>query len=311
MLQVTNRSFHWRLFSAFLAATLLLSACAQTAVLPTLLPTATQANPLQPTGTTTPTTVSSTQTPGTTQTAASSDQQGDPSVSLDVTGMAAKVTSEVIPAVGSADGPHWMAMPAYMQLTLQGYPVSNSSYQPRVFVFPVKNLDVNEAAGKAVKSLQALLQDQQVGQDLPFLPLTPDVQALHARVTFLDFKDGSGVSFLTQFGSGLAPINNHALIYTFQGLTGDGQFYVSAVFPLNLPGLPEDSLEGQQSQPPAIQYPQPPAGDSLTDEQIQAFDSQYRQYIIDTVIMLNNQPENSFIPELSRLDAMVRSLEIK
>ena len=65
---------------------------------------------------------------------------------------------------------------------------------------------------------------------------------MHVQVQYLDFKSGTGVRFLTQFNNGMAPVNNHDLIYTFQGLTSDGKYYIAAVLPVTHPDLPANSL---------------------------------------------------------------------
>ena len=46
---------------------------------------------------------------------------------------------------------------------------------------------------------------------------------MHSQVQYLDFKNGTGVRYLTQFDQGILPINNYELVYTYQGLTSDGK----------------------------------------------------------------------------------------
>ena len=63
------------------------------------------------------------------------------------------------------------------------------------------------------------------------LPLMNAVQQMHTRVEYVQFKGGEGVSYLAQYAQGPVPVNNGELFYTFQGLTDDGEFYVSAILP--------------------------------------------------------------------------------
>ena len=85
-------------------------------------------------------------------------------------------------------------------MTLQGYPVSDHSMQPQIFIYPAGDLaPANETAGKMAAGLQALLQTRQAGDELPFLPLINAKQVMHPQVQYLDFKNGNGVRFLTQF----------------------------------------------------------------------------------------------------------------
>lgn len=88
--------------------------------------------------------------------------------------------------------------------------------------------------------LQILLQNHQAGEYLPFLPLFNAHQVMHTSLQYLDFKNGTGLRYLTWFSQGIMPINNYELIYTNQGLTSDGKYYVAAVLPVTHPNLPSD-----------------------------------------------------------------------
>lgn len=214
-------------------------------------------------------------------------------VSLTVAGVAQDVTSEVIAAVdASAGGPYWELAPEHTVLTLSGYPVAGHMHTPRIYVYPVAELAAtNEGAGKIAADLQALLQTQQAGKYLPFLPLFNAAQVMHAQVQYLDFQGGKGVRFLTQFDQAPLPINNRALFYTFQGLTNDGAYYVAAVLPVNLASLPADEQVGEQELP--------------------GFIDDFPAYLAEVVSSLDQQPASAFTPDLAALDAMMRSIEVK
>jgi hypothetical protein len=227
------------------------------------------------------------------QPAAEDAGQGAPVVSVDVNGVAQEVTSQEIEAVpASADHPWWEVMPQYTLLTLSGYPTSDHLLKTQIFVFPVEGLMLNESAGGVVGSLQALLQSQQAGEAIPYLPFYNAAQVMHTQVSYLDFKDGRGVRYLTQFDQAPLPINNYELHYTFQGLTSDGKYYVAAVLPVNLPALPMDA---------SVDLENPPAN----------FMEDFPAYLSDMVNMIGGQPASAFTPDLNTLDAMIMSLEIK
>jgi hypothetical protein len=126
---------------------------------------------------------------------------------------------------------------------------------------------------------------------MPFLPLFNAAQVMHAQTQYLNFKNGQGLRFLTAFSQGNVPINNYELIYTFQGLTSDGKYYVAAVLPVNHPSLPADG--------------------KVTGKEPPEFTSDYSSYLSNVVKILNSQAANTFIPDLTQLDAMISSLEIK
>jgi hypothetical protein len=275
----TNHSFFLHISSALLALTFLLSACNASPNVPINTPVEASTNPVV--------------TDAPTQAPVEEPTQGGPAVSVDVSGVAQEVTSQVVAAVPpSADHPLWEVMPEYTLLTLQGYSIEDHLMDAQIFVYPVDGLSVNQAAAGVPGSLQALLQSQQPGDNMPYLPLYNAGQVMHAQVKYLDFKSGKGVRYLTQFDQAPLPINNYELHYTFQGLTGDGKYYVSAVLPVNLDGLPSDA---------SVDLNNPPAN----------FVEDFPAYLADTVDMLNGQPASAFTPSLNYLDALMGSLEIK
>jgi hypothetical protein len=87
------------------------------------------------------------------------------------------------------------------------------------------------------------------------------------------------------------PINNYELIYTDQGLTDDGKYYVAAVLPVNNPSLPADG--------------------NVTGNEPPEFTSDFPTYLTNVVQALNPQAANTFTPDLTQLDALMSSLEIK
>jgi hypothetical protein len=281
-----RRSSRYLLFALF-AAILLLSACqpaaATTSPQPTQAPAQQTQPPAQPTAT--PVTVA-TRTP----TEPSGGAPGD--IALDYSAVAQDVTVETVPAQpASAGGPPWEVGPEYRRLTLQGYPVTNHLHKPQIFIYPAGDLAAaNENAGQMVTELQALLQTQQAGDQLPFLPLFNAAQVMHAQVEYLDFKSGKGVRFLSQFDQARLPINNYELIYTFQGLTSDGKYYVAAVLPVTNPELPANSEVSEQQAKELNDFP---------------------SYVSGMASLLNQQPADSFTPDLSKLDALVGSIEVR
>lgn len=280
----TNKPFRFvsQLFTGLLAISLLLAACATAGTTtPQPDPTATSA-PMatsEPTATAVPATVPA--------------AGGSPDITLDTGDLATNFQVETVAAVPASENvPYWEMLPEYTRVTLQGYPISNHLMQPQIFVYPVPALaEVNEGAGQIVASLQALLQSPQETPTMPFLPLFNAAQVLHTHVQYLDFKSGQGLRYVTEFAQGIVPINNYELIYTYQGMTSDGQYYVAAVLPVSHPSLPADG--------------------SVTGNEPPEFSSDFATYLANVVGALNPQAANTFTPDLTILDAMMSSLEIK
>jgi|WetSurMetagenome_2_1015567.scaffolds.fasta_scaffold12985_1 hypothetical protein len=218
-------------------------------------------------------------------------------ISLDSSAVAQSATLETVPAQTAApDSPNWEGAPEFQKLTLQGYPVAGHPIQPQIFIYPVADLAAaNKRMGEAAADLQALLQSRQPGEQIPYLPLLASAkEVLIARVDYLDFQGGSGVRFLTQAGNGLAPVNNSALVYTFQGLTSDGKYYVSAVLPVTHPALGAETIPDEEMI------------NAITADQ-----GYYASYLAERTAWLEAQSEASFTPDLDSLDALIRSIEVR
>lgn len=184
----------------------------------------------------------------------------------------------------------WQVYPAHQQVTLEGYPVTSNPRPAQVFIYPLADLEQAGAyAADSAAQLQTLLDLRVTGDaftPLPLLPPTPDAQMLHAQAKFLDFAGGSGARYLTQLNQGMVPLNNTQMLYTFQGVSADGRYYVAAVLPVTHPELPNSSA---------------------VDVDLAA---DYAAYRVSTAEWLEQQPADAFTPNLDALDALVQSLQI-
>lgn len=218
---------------------------------------------------------------------------GDATYTIELNGVAQSTAAETMPAVPQSEAVMWWnVMPQYQSVTLDGYPISNHERKPQIFIFPARDLSTwSKLTTKLMDDLSTLLKTQQVSDKLPVLPLAGEVQVMHAQVKFLDFKNGQGVRFLTQYNSGIVPVNNSQLFYSFQGLTSDGKYYVAAALPVTFPGLPADSLLMVPTSDP--------------------FWTDMPGYKANTVKAFDEAATSVFTPDLAKLDAMLMSLEVK
>lgn len=285
MLRFTNHNNNLRFSCAVLFVMLLLTACS---------PSPTASVSPQPETIETLPSVSSPESTVDLPTSESANGPENLTVSLDLNGIGQNFTTEIIDtsSVDKENAPYWEILPQYTVLTISGYPITNHLMKPQIFIYPVNELkNTNEEAGKITNNLQALINNQQPGENLPFLPMFNAAQVMTAQVKFLDFQNGQGVRFITQFDQAPLPINNYELIYTYQGLTKDGLYYVSAVLPVNLSGLPADQ--------------------QITDQDPTDFVNNFPAYLENTVQTINQQADGDFSPTLKSLDEMIQSIEIK
>lgn len=192
------------------------------------------------------------------------------------------------------DAPWWLPAPAYRAISLEGYALGNTSQAPMIAVYPAAEFaSANAQAAKRIASLRALLAEAPANPsgDLPFLPLINAKQEMHTGEKYLAFRGGRGVAYLTQYAQAPLSVNNHDLIYTFQGLTDDGRYYVSAVLPVAHRDLPAD-------------------GTSLPADGKQSLAAILGASMGGAIQVLEAQP-SGFTPALADLEGLVRSIEVR
>ena len=155
----------------------------------------------------------------------------------------------------------------------------------------LRALDPSVAQG--VNDLQALLAARPTNPEaIPVFPVIPAHQTFRAQVRYLDFPSGSGVRFITRYAQDVSPVTNQSVFFTFQGLTSDGQHYVSLFWPVDTSALPNTDEE------------------ALGGQSYEAWAQQYDAYLARTVQTLNGLPPDAFTPDLSLLDEMLQTLTI-
>lgn len=205
--------------------------------------------------------------------------------------MAAEVLAERVPTTEMRPG--WTIGP-HTRFLFDGYVLPETFHAPRILVYPVAECKaVNEHVAKTIADLEQLLLDRPATPaTIPVLPAFHAGQMMRARVAYVDFQNGTGVRFLTQYAQAYLPINNHEIFYTFQGLTDDGQAYVAAILPVAHPSLPasQKAYEG---------------GD------VHALIRRFDAYIVEIEKQLAAQDASSFVPDLNTVDTMIQSLEVE
>jgi hypothetical protein len=211
--------------------------------------------------------------------------------------LASSYTCETVP-----ESPYEMEMyPEHTELTLLGYPLSGTFFEPHISIYSVAGYTAlrPDFIPDSVAELQAILTSGSIPpytspfhSYLPFLPTFGAGEAFYAQALVLPFTSGNGVRYLTEFAQYSVPVNNTDLFYTYQALTGDGLYWVTAILPINHPMLPAG--------------PDPlPGGVSFED-----FSNNYDTYIVDMVNQLNAQSPDSYTPTITALDVLVGSITI-
>ena len=221
-------------------------------------------------------------------------------------GLASGTRNESLPPT-----PDYVVSPAHIRFVLQDYPLQGTSFEPQILIFPaVEFAQMDQDVAKPrIGRLQIILNTQSFSplpvpdnfltnrpqEELPFLPNEHAGQVLHAQEKFLSFKNGTGIRYITQLSQAAFPlINNMDAFYTFQGLTSDGQYYVSVIMPVNLPYLAADYGPEAFINPTEVQNPENYPG--------------YLQSMLEKLNRPEGEGINPYAPSLASLDAMVQSL---
>lgn len=202
--------------------------------------------------------------------------------------LATTVTAEKIPAqLPDPDGvlTFLPGVPDFIQFTFERD--GDGEKRPSTLVIqPVR--DASGAFYDAIPNWhRAHLEDLQarISGTTP-LHISRGVQALS-----LDFFNGSGVRGVTSRG-GSEPqmVTNETLAYRFEGLTGDGRYFVQFDY-----GVASDLL---------------PSNGEFSGDEASDVRASYDQYVLDTLQPLGALPNSAFTPNLGTLDSMMRSLAI-
>lgn len=250
--------------------------------------------------------------------------------------LAAEVKWETTPAM--VDGKPCDIVPEHPAFTFVGYRVpkglSDSSAQVRVFPI-AKFREAIAAASKEhaknveyppnppawtvyfdeeVRTLKALLDKRPLHErvtrfiskvrsdkhntQMPFLPMWEAGQAFVSHLKYVNFKNGKGVFFLTQWDTDTTQVTNEGLEYAFQGITDDGQHYVYAEFSVAAPFLPAGS------EPDVVAWTE-------KNYLLRHQSKEYQSYLRPVLAKLEALPADKFQPDLELIEKVIQSVEIQ
>jgi hypothetical protein len=224
------------------------------------------------------------------------------------TSLASNVRVETVAAQANPEVPIAPTHPEYIQFSFEDYPIEIFR-DPDLSLFPVSEfaaLGSHEA--ETIQYLERLLTERPSLHDVysypayvprnpPFPPYLPAIRnaglGYFLKMDYIDFADGAGIRYIVGFVQNAAPMDSSPLHYTFQGLTNDGQHYVTANF-----FMTTDSY---------IDQPEPPAAGA----DVAAYDSYNQEihaYNEELIQILEQEPASAYTPDLDVLDNVIRSL---
>lgn len=209
--------------------------------------------------------------------------------------LATGVTPATLPGLpGFPSDPDFIKYGANIEFQFNDFVVQGNFHTPRLIIYDVADYtNLAPFAGEQVAKLQALLSNRPATpEDIPYLPIVNAAQVVRTQVAYLDFANGAGVRFVTYYAQDVSPLTNDAIFYTFQGLTSDGRYYISADFPVNASSLPATFNESA----------------AATD--YDTFAQNYMAYLDETITQLNTLTPANFTPNLTLLDSLIQSLSV-
>lgn len=196
---------------------------------------------------------------------------------------------ELVPGQGDPDQGMW-STPDHRMFSFSGWSLADGFHVPALRIYPVAAFrEINSNVGDGLDLLSAALDTQPVdGEGVFVSDLFNAAQIIRTQVSYIQFQNGRGVRYLSQYGQAAYPIGWPNLFYTFQGLTNDGLYYISAILPVNHPSLPHPD-------------------DVVMDD---AFYENFLDYAAANNLELNEKDPGSFMPSLILLDSLIESLDI-
>ncbi len=169
----------------------------------------------------------------------------------------------------------------------------------------LKQILVKKPGQREIQKFIAATRDPSISSlwddypQMPFLPMWEATQAFIGHVRYVDFKNGKGVFFLTQWNTEAQQLSNEGLEYAFQGITNDGKHWVYAEFAVHAPFLPKSSEEPQLEAWNEKNYLLPHES------------KEYQDYALPVIAKLEALPDDQFQPSLRLLEQLIQSLEVQ
>jgi hypothetical protein len=125
--------------------------------------------------------------------------------------------------------------------------------------------------------------------NLPFLPVYPAGQVLRARPRYVETASVKGITYVTAYQEVAEPLLSNSLTYTFQGISNDGTYFISATFNLTTSLFPQ--TVGSDFDPAL-------------------FASKLGEYLAKSTALVDRASPSEFKPDLISLDAVVQSIAL-
>jgi hypothetical protein len=166
---------------------------------------------------------------------------------------------------------------------LQQKPLTNEQY--------VKLYPTVADAGRVLKKSFASAADKSI--EIPFLPWQDAATPFTAQRKKLATRNGQAWRYVAEYLIEPDVIDSERLVYSAQGVSTDGRWYVSVVAPIKTKALPAKS--------DLSKWPRPKAD---------KFSTNFDAYARTVGARLEKLPATAYTPDLSTLDSFVQSIAL-
>ena len=225
-------------------------------------------------------------------------------------GIATGAQSEIVPRQDYVEGdPYWSIAPEYIRFILSRTDTFPNTFDFKISIIPAEEyMQMSEVAAERI----SLLQQKLANNELTGVTVLPPFNAglvIDTQNAKIDFQSGSGIRAVQQYAQAPVPISNEYLLYSFQGITNDGKYYVSVIAPIRVPFLVDMSYNPDPSS--TTPTPVVPEGGFIFPT-VPGFDSpEYNQYYQAITDKLNQTPADQFTPSIPTLDALIQSILVQ
>lgn len=221
-------------------------------------------------------------------------------------GLASDAAPATVPQAGEDVNGPWGAAPEHIEFTLNNYAVPSGAFATRtIHVYPASDYgNLNAGANITLQRVRTLLTSPSTPitvENAPHVPFFNAGTMFVAQAQRIHFQNGDGVRMVTQYSQAVMPVANDGTFYQFVGLTGDGNYLIVAILPVQAPVL--QARQDPSSPPPAGGVPFPDMGSMDAQE--------FVAYMQAVTGKLNDLDSAAFQPSLASLDALVQSLDVQ
>jgi hypothetical protein len=171
-------------------------------------------------------------------------------------------------------------------------PLLYEQYPSQIRMYPVDYFEfIHPQDYERIQNYWLRLQNEPDNVEQAMFLLQFGAGVLHSsHYARVEFEGGYGIRYIVQFAQNIAPLSGADMVYTFQGVSDDGKYYISALLPITIPSTLAYNEEIGDFY------------DHSYDEQLQIND--------DLRTLITETQGHEFFPTIDSLDGVIQSIRL-